>query len=130
VLACTAMADDLVLVVGTYGDAAAAADDFRSLAGGESGGKYSLRDAVILTRDAGGNVHVSQHDQTVAGTAVLGGVGGLVLGLFAPPLLLATAVGSGIGAGIGKLVRRHEEKQMGVDVDQYLPAGTSAVVAI
>ena len=60
----------------------------------------------------------------------LGGAAGLVVGLFAPPLLAATAIGAGIGAGIGALKKRHEEKQLGVDVDEYLPPGSSAVVAV
>lgn len=34
------------------------------------------------------------------------------------------------GAGIGALKKRHEEKELGVDVDEYLPPGSSAVVAV
>jgi uncharacterized membrane protein len=59
----------------------------------------------------------------------IGAVGGCVVGLFAPPLLLATVIGEHIGAGIGVPLKRHEEKEMGVDLEQYLPAGTSAIVA-
>jgi uncharacterized membrane protein len=54
----------------------------------------------------------------------------LVVGLFAPPLLAATAIGAGIGAVVGKLSKRHEEKQLGVQLEDYLPLGSSAVVAI
>jgi len=53
-----------------------------------------------------------------------------VVGLFAPPLLAATAVGAGIGAILGKIKKNREEKQFGVDVDEYLAPGTSAVVAV
>jgi uncharacterized membrane protein len=60
----------------------------------------------------------------------LGGAAGLVLGLFAPPLLAATALGAGIGAGIGALMKRHEEKELGVTLEEYLPPGSSAVVVI
>ena len=45
-------------------------------------------------------------------------------------MLAATAIGAGIGAGIGALRKRHEEKKMGVDVEEYLPPGSSAVVAV
>ena len=65
-----------------------------------------------------------------AGSAVVGAAGGLVVGLFAPPLLLATAVGAGIGAGIGELKKRHEEKKLGVDLEEYLPPGSSAVIVV
>ena len=53
-----------------------------------------------------------------------------MIGLFAPPLLAATAVGAGIGAVVGKLKKKHEEKQLGVEMEEYLPPGSSAVVAI
>ena len=66
----------------------------------------------------------------VAGDATLGAVGGLVVGLFAPPLLAATAIGAGIGAGIGALRKRHQEKELGVDIEEYLPPGSSAVIVV
>ena len=53
-----------------------------------------------------------------------------MVGLFAPPLLAATALGAGVGAAIGKLSKRHQEKQMGVEMAEYLPPGSSAVVAV
>ena len=61
---------------------------------------------------------------------MLGGTAGLVVGLFAPPLLAATAVGAGIGAVVGRLSKRHEEKELGVELEEYLAPGTSAVVVV
>ena len=85
-----------------------------------------------MNRDASGKVDVHEHgDGRTAGGAVLGATAGLVVGLFAPPLLAATAIGAGLGAGLsGALRKRHEEKKMGVDVEEYLPPGSSAVVAV
>jgi uncharacterized membrane protein len=123
--------DNLVLVVGSYADAGAAATDFNTLKAGESDGEYKVVGAVVINRDASGKVDVQEHgDKHVAGGAVLGGTAGLVVGLFAPPLLAATAIGAGIGALWGHLRKRHEEKKLGVDVEEYLPAGSSAVVAV
>jgi uncharacterized membrane protein len=122
--------DNLVLVVGTYDDAAAAADDYASLKSGEHDGEYKVVGAVVLNRDADGKVDVKEHDETVGEGAMVGAGAGIAIGLFAPPLLLLTAIGAGIGAGIGALRKRHEEKKLGVDVDEYLPPGSSAVVAI
>ena len=123
--------DNLVLVVGTYSVTGAAADDFKALKAGEDAGDYQVVGAVVLNRDASGKVDVAEHgDAHVAGGAVLGGTAGLVVGLFAPPLLAATAVGAGIGAVVGKLKKKHEEKQMGVEMEEYLPPGSSAVVAV
>src|SRR6476469_9180144 len=58
------------------------------------------------TKDLEGKLDVQQTDHMVReGAAGLGAVG-LVVGLFAPPLLAATAVGAAIGAGAGKLLHR------------------------
>ncbi len=123
--------ENLVLVVGTYSITGAAADDFSALKAGEDAGDYQVVGAVVLNRDPHGRVDVVEHgDAHVASGAVVGGTAGLVLGLFAPPLLAATAVGAGVGAIVGRLKKKHEEKQLGVELEEYLPPGSSAVVAI
>ena len=117
------------LVVAAYGDdTSAAAEDFRAI---KELDDVAVVAAVVLDRDAAGKVNVKEHGGgLVAGGTALGAVGGLVVGLFAPPLLLATAVGAGIGAGAGALMKRHEEKTIGVDAEQWLPNGASAIVAV
>jgi uncharacterized membrane protein len=122
--------DNLTLYVASYGDAAAADDDFRALKDARAAG-LEVVGAVVMTHSSDGDVDVEESgDGDVAGGAGIGAVGGLVVGLFAPPLLLTTAIGAGIGAAIGGLVKRHQEKEMGVEVDEYLPPGTSAIVAV
>ena len=123
--------DNLVLVVGTYADSGAATDDFNALKAAQDAGEYKVVGAVVMNRDSSGKVDVKEHgDERTAGGAVLGGTAGLVVGLFAPPLLAATAIGAGIGALLGHLSKRHAEKELGVDVEEYLPPGSSAVVAV
>ena len=121
--------ENMSLFVASYGnDSAAAAADYEAIKGL---GDTAVIVAVVLERDAEGNVDVKEHGGgLVGGGATAGAVGGLVVGLFAPPLLLATAVGAGIGAGVGKLVKRHEEKEIGVDAEAWLPASSSAIVAV
>ena len=123
--------DNLALVAGTYANSNDAAADFATLKGGQDAGEYKVVGAVVMSSDDQGNVSVDEHGTgEVGGGTAVGAVGGLVVGLFAPPLLAATAIGAGIGAGIGALTKRHNEKQMGVDLEQYMPPGTSAVVAV
>ncbi|MDL9979529.1 DUF1269 domain-containing protein [Microbacterium sp. ASV49] len=123
--------DNLALVVGAYNDANAAQDDYDALKAGQEQGEYEIVGAVVLERDAKGKVTVKEHkDGTVGRGAAWGAGAGVVVGLFAPPLLAATAIGAGIGAILGKIKKGHEEKELGVDVDEYLPPGSSAVVAI
>jgi hypothetical protein len=55
--------------------------------------------AVVVSKDLEGNLSVEQTDHMVKeGAEGLGAIG-FVVGLFAPPLLAATAVGAVIGAG-------------------------------
>ena len=127
------MADaNLVLYAASYEDAAAAEADFRALKDAQAAGDFAVVGAVVASRDDAGKVTVDEHGvaSPVGGGARLGVAGGLVVGLFAPPLLAATAIGAGIGAGIGELKKRHEEKQLGVDVEEYLPPGSSAVIVV
>ena len=53
--------DNLMLVVGTYADAGAAADDFATLKSGEDAGEYQVVGAVVMNRDASGKVEVEEH---------------------------------------------------------------------
>ena len=120
---------NLVLFVATYGDDATAAKaDFEAL---KTLDDAAVIAAVVVSRDEAGNVDVKEHGGgLVAAGTTIGAVGGLVVGLFAPPLLLATAIGAGIGAGAGAIAKRHEEKQIGVDAETWLPVGSSAIVAV
>ena len=124
--------ENLALYVASYADAAAAEADFQALKDAESAQDFAVLGAVVASRDDAGQVTVDEHGAAspVGGSTVLGAAGGLAVGLFAPPLLLATALGAGIGAGIGALKKRHDEKQLGVDIEEYLPPGSSAVIVV
>jgi len=124
--------ENLILYVASYDDATSAEADFKSLKAAQQAEEFDVVGAVVASRDDAGKVTVDEHGMAspVGGATKVGAGAGLVVGLFAPPLLLATAIGAGIGAGIGELKKRHEEKQLGVDVDEYLPAGSSAVIVV
>ena len=126
----TEMAEmNVSLLVAAYGDdATAAAEDFQVIKGLDD---TAVVAAVVLERDSAGKVEVKEHGGgLVAAGSAVGAVGGFVVGLFAPPLLLATAVGAGIGAGVGAIKKRHEEKAIGVDAEEWLPVGSSAIVVV
>jgi uncharacterized membrane protein len=126
------MADEnLALYVASYADPAAATADFKSLKDAQDAEELDIEASAVLSRDDDGKVTVKETGTGQTGTgAWIGGGAGLLVGLFAPPLLLATALGAAIGGGIGHLVKKHDEKKMGVDVEQYLPPGTSAIVVV
>ena len=123
------MADpNYILLVAAYDDEASAQEDFSRINALED---TAVTAAVVLSRDSEGKVEVKEHGGGLIrnGTGI-GAAAGLVVGLFAPPLLLSGIVGAGIGAGVAAIARHHEEKKIGVDAEEWLPADSSAIVAL
>ena len=122
--------DNLALFVATYDDTTSATEDYKALKAAEAA-DLEVVSSVVMHRDDDGRVAVDEHGTgQVAAGAWIGGAAGLVLGLFAPPLLASTAVGAGVGAIAGNLAKKHEEKKMGIELEEYLPKGSSAIVAV
>jgi uncharacterized membrane protein len=86
---------------------------------------------ALVVKDAEGEVQVKETGDHLGkkGAKVGGGVG-LVIGLFAPPLLAATAVGAGVGALAGKFARHRLEAGIGEKLDDALPPGSAGVIAV
>jgi arylsulfatase len=86
---------------------------------------------VLVTKDAEGEVHVQETGDHLGrkGATVGGGVG-LAIGLFAPPLLAATAVGAAAGGIMGKLARKRVSAGIGEKMDDALPPGSAGIIAI
>lgn len=121
---------NLILYAATYPDVTSAQEDFATLKAAEHTDDLEIAGAVVMNRDADGKVTVDETAAPVVGGALIGGAVGVVVGLFAPPLLLATAIGAGIGAIGGELARKHEEKKLGLELEDVMPAGSSAIIAI
>ena len=97
------------VLIGGYLSKDAADDDYEAVL---ASGGY-LHGAVVVSKDLEGNLSVEQTDHMVReGAEGLGAVG-FAVGLFAPPLLAATAVGAVIGAGAGKLLHHRTAEQAG-----------------
>lgn len=63
------------------------------------------------------------------GLTIGGGVG-LVVGLFAPPLLASVVVGGAAGGLIGKFAKHKVETGLGEKLGAALPPGTAGLIAI
>src|SRR6476469_4744235 len=86
---------------------------------------------VLVQRDHEGEVHVTETgDHLGRKGAKLGGGVGLVVGLFAPPLLAATAVGAVAGGVMGKFAKHRVESGIGEKMDAALPPVSGGVIAI
>src|SRR3954451_16549905 len=91
----------------------------------------TVEGVVVVHKDADGEVHVIETgDHLGRKGAKLGGGAGLVVGLLAPPLLAATAVGATAGAVMGKFARNRVESGIGEKLDAALPPGAGGVIAI
>jgi uncharacterized membrane protein len=91
----------------------------------------STEGIVLVTKDADGEVRIEETGDHAGrkGLAVGGGIG-LAVGLFAPPLLAATAVGAALGGLTGKFVRKRVEAGIGEKMDDALPPGSAGIIAI
>ena len=61
------------------------------------------------------------------GAAGLGAVG-FAVGLFAPPLLAATAIGAALGAGAGKLLHHKTADKLGEQAGETIPLGGAGLI--
>jgi uncharacterized membrane protein len=113
------------VLIGGYLSADAARDDYEAVL---ASGGY-LHGAVVVSKDLQGNLSVEQTDHMVReGAEGLGAVG-FAVGLFAPPLLAATAVGAVIGAGAGKLLHRRTASKLEEQAGATIPVGAGLIVA-
>jgi arylsulfatase len=91
----------------------------------------TLEGIVLVRKDSDGEVHVTETgDHLGRRGAKAGGGVGLVVGLFAPPLLAATAVGAVAGGVAGKFVKHRLESGIGEQMDAALPPSSGGVVAV
>jgi arylsulfatase len=93
--------------------------------------KITVEGVVLVQKDADGEVHVEETgDHLGRKGAKLGGGAGLVVGLFAPPLLAATAAGAAAGAVLGKFTKHRLQSGIAEKMDTALPAGSGGVIAV
>ena len=112
------------VLIGGYLAKDAARDDYESAL---ACGGY-LHGAVVVSKDLKGNLSVEQTDHMVReGAAGLGAVG-FAVGLFAPPLLAATAVGAVIGAGAGKLLHHRTAGKLEEEAGATIPVGGAGLI--
>ena len=112
------------VLIGGYLSADAAREDYEAVL---ACGGY-LHGAVVVSKDLEGNLSVEQTDHMVReGAEGLGAVG-FAVGLFAPPLLAATAIGAAFGAAGGKLLHRKTESKLEEQAGATIPIGGAGLI--
>ena|SRR5438034_3838409 len=92
----------------------------------DSGAK--IDGAVCITRDLQGNTTVHETDHLARGGAKVLGGAGFVIGLAAPPLLAATAIGAAAGGVVGKAASSKVKSKIEEEAEQTIPWGGAGVI--
>jgi uncharacterized membrane protein len=112
------------VLIGGYLSKDAAQDDYEAALASDG----YLLGAVVVSKDLEGNLSVEQTDHMVReGAAGLGAIG-FAVGLFAPPLLAATAIGAVIGAGTGKLLHHKTASKLEEQAGATIPVGGAGLI--
>ena len=112
------------VLIGGYMSKDAAEQDYEAVR--KCGGH--LDGAAVVSKDLEGNLSVEQTDHLVRkGAEGLGAVG-FAVGLFAPPLLAATAVGAALGAGAGELLHHKAADKIGEQAGETIPLGGAGLI--
>jgi uncharacterized membrane protein len=119
------------LYIAAYADEDAARADWDAIKELVKEKVISVESLVMVSREGDGKIHVKENASDLGRGAVIGAVGGAVVGLIFPPSIIATAaVGAGLGAGAGALLDRHREAEIKADAESVLPPGSSGIVAL
>ena len=124
-------ATEFDVVIAAYLIPDLAQQDFDALVKLVTDKQLTVEGVALVINDADGHVSISETGDHLGrkGLAIGGGVG-LVVGLFAPPLLASVVVGGAAGALVGKFARHRVESGLEEKMGAALPPGSAGIVAI
>lgn len=112
------------VLIGGYMSATAAHEDYEAVL--DCGAR--LWGAVVVSKDLAGDLSVEHTDHMVEeGAGGLASVG-FVVGLAAPPLLAATAIGAALGAATGKALHRRTGSKIEAAAAATIPIGGAGLI--
>ena len=118
------------VLVAVYSDIDTATRDFDALMEVVMSKQAQIEGAILVSHDADGNVTVVQHGDHLGRKGMGWGAGvGLVVGLFAPPLLASVVAGGAVGGLLGRFTKKKVEAGM-EGLGEKLPAGTAGVIVV
>jgi uncharacterized membrane protein len=108
-----------------------AQEDFDGLVTLVADKQLEVEGVALISVAADGEVTVTETgDHLGRKGAKLGGGVGLVVGLFAPPLLASTVVGAAAGGLVGKFAKHRVESGLAEKMGAALPPGSAGILAI
>ena len=126
------MSDDpMVLVVAAYQDLATARHDFAAAGALVRGKQLSSRGMILIAKDATGEVQLEETGDHLGRTGMgWGGGVGVLVGLFAPPMLAAVAVGGAAGAVVGKFANHKLTEGLRDKIGSALASGSAVFIGV
>ena len=112
------------VMIAAYYDTAPAKLDYEAVT--HAGAK--LEGIICVSRDHAGELHVEESDHLARKGAELLGGAGIAVGLFAPPLLIATAVGAAVGGALGGLAHHEVKKKIEQQAFDTIPYGGAGLI--
>jgi uncharacterized membrane protein len=119
------------VVVAAFPSEQGAADALHELETAKKDGLINIKDAAVLRRDTGNELHITETaDKGFGRGAVLGGVAGAVVGVMAGPIGWATLGGAAVGGLAAKLRDGGFPDSRLRQIGDGLKPGSSAIVAV
>ena len=125
------MSDTYDLILAAYPTLEAAQHDFDALVGLVKDKKVKSDGVILVTKDEAGEVHVAHTaDKLGRKGAGWGGGVGVLVGLAAPPLLGAVAVGAAAGGVVGHFAKKKVDSGLEAGMADKLKPGMAMIVAM
>lgn len=125
------MSNTQMLLVAAYRDVEVAESEFRALADKVRTKELSSQGMILVGKDADGKPRLMDTGNHLGRRgAAWGGGAGVLVGLFAPPMLGAAAVGAAAGAVVGHFAGHQLTATIQEQVGAALKAGTAAIIGV
>ena len=123
---------DYAAIVAAFADEDAAYSAYESLQDAEATGGLGIEGVLVIKTDDEGMVKIQKMTDHSTKTGVKWGVvGGIVLGIFFPPTLIAGAVGTGVLGGVlGKVRNEWHKSEAGDAFTGALGPNQSGILAL
>ncbi|WP_394248470.1 arylsulfatase [Arthrobacter pityocampae] len=125
------MSDTQMLIVAGYADVDVAETEFRALAARVEAKELRSQGMILVGKDADGEARLLDTGNHVGRRgAGWGGGAGVLVGMFAPPMLGAVAVGAAAGSVVGHFAGHRLTHAVQEQVGAALKAGTAVTIGV
>ena len=123
--------EPMVLIVAGYQDVAAAKHDFSAVAEKVRAKEVASRGMILIAKDDDGDVRLEETGDHLGRRGLGWGAGvGVLVGLFAPPMLAAVAVGGAAGAVVGKFANHTLKGGLQDKAGAALASGSAVFIGV